>query len=167
MRDIGGTLFLMFSSVALLLLIGCGNVSILLLARAASRRNEFGVRAAIGASRVRLARQLLTEALLPSLTGASLGVLLAWKLIDIIVANLPEFSFPHEAAIHLNIPVLVFSVCLAVITGMLVGLWPALERSRSQPPRVRGFSVFHTTRINQFGCHWMSTVAAVRVVPRN
>ena len=132
MHDIGGTLYLMFGSVALLLLIGCGNVSILLLARATSRRNEFGVRAAIGATRMRLVRQLLTEALLLSLTGASLGVLLAWKLIDIIVANLPEFSFPHEAAIHLNIPVLVFSVCLAVITGILFGLWPALELSRPE-----------------------------------
>jgi predicted permease len=132
MHDIGGTLYLMFGSVALLLLIGCGNVSILLLARAASRRNEFGIRAAIGARRLRLVRQLLTEALLLSLTGAGLGVLLAWKLIGIIVANLPEFSFPHEAAIHLNIPVLVFSVCLAVTTGVLFGLWPALELSRPE-----------------------------------
>lgn len=130
MHDIGGTLYLMFASVALLLLIGCGNVSILLLARAASRRSEFGVRAAIGASRLRLVRQLLTEALLLSLTGAALGVLLAWKLIRLIVDNLPEFSFPHEASIHLNIPVLIFSVCLAMATGILFGLWPALELSR-------------------------------------
>jgi putative ABC transport system permease protein len=130
MHDIGGTLYLMFASVALLLLIGCGNVSILLLARAASRRSEFGVRAAIGASRLRLVRQLLTEALLLSLTGAALGVLLAWKLIGLIVDNLPEFSFPHEASIHLNIPVLIFSVCLAMATGIFFGLWPALELSR-------------------------------------
>lgn len=130
MHDIGGTLYLMFGSVALLLLIGCGNVSILLLARATGRRSEFGVRAAIGASRRRLVRQLLTEALLLSLTGAALGVLLAWKLIGMIVANLPEFSFPHEAAIHLNIPVLVFSISLAMATGILFGLWPAIELSR-------------------------------------
>ena len=135
MHDIGGTLYLMFGSVALLLLIGCGNVSILLLARASSRRNEFGVRAAIGATRLRLVRQLLTEALLLSLTGAALGVLLAWKLIAVIVANLPEFSFPHEAAIHLNIPVLIFSVCLSVTTGILFGLWPALELSRPEIAR--------------------------------
>ena len=135
MHDIGGTLYLMFGSVALLLLIGCGNVSILLLARAASRRSEFGVRAAIGASRFRLVRQLLTEALLLSLTGAALGILLAWKLIKIIVANLPEFSFPHEAAIHLNIPVLAFCVCIAVATGVLFGLWPALELSRPEIAR--------------------------------
>jgi len=145
MHDIGGTLYLMFGSVALLLLIGCGNVSILLLARAASRRSEFGVRAAIGASRLRLVRQLLTEALLMSLTGAALGVLLAWKLIAIIVANLPEFSFPHEAAIHLNIPVLVFSVCLAVATGILFGLWPALELSRPEVAKAMQSSSRKTT----------------------
>lgn len=130
MHDIGGTLYLMFGSVALLLLIGCGNVSILLLARAASRRSEFGIRAAVGASRTRLVRQLLTESLLLSLSGAALGVLLAWQMIAMIVANLPEFSFPHEASIHLNVPVLIFCVSVAVATGILFGLWPALELSR-------------------------------------
>ena len=145
MHDIGGTLYLMFGSVALLLFIGCGNVSILLLARAASRHNEFGIRAAIGATRLRLVRQLLTEALLLSLTGAAFGVLLAWKLIDIIVANLPEFSFPHEAAIHLNIPVLVFSICLALTTGILFGLWPALELSRPEIAKAMQSSSRKTT----------------------
>jgi putative ABC transport system permease protein len=145
MHDIGGTLYLMFGSVALLLLIGCGNVSILLLARAASRRSEFGVRAAIGASRLRLVRQLLTEALVLSLTGAALGVLLAWRLVGIIHDNLPEFSFPHEAAIHLNIPVLIFSVGLAVATGVLFGLWPALELSRPEIARAMQSSGRKTT----------------------
>ena len=145
MHDIGGTLYLMFGSVALLLLIGCGNVSILLLARASSRISEFGVRAAVGASRPRLVRQLLTEALLLSLTGAALGVLLAWKLIAIIVANLPEFSFPHEAAIHLNMPVLIFSIALAVATGVLFGLWPALELSRPDVARAMQSSSRKTT----------------------
>ncbi len=135
----------MFGSVALLLLIGCGNVSILLLARAASRRSEFGVRAAIGASRGRLVRQLLTEALLLSLSGAALGVFLAWKLIGMIVANLPEFSFPHEAAIRLNVPVLLFSVGLALATGILFGLWPALELSRADIATALGAGSRRTT----------------------
>ena len=135
MHDFGGTLYLMFGSVALLLLIGCGNVSILLLARAAGRRSEFAVRAAIGASRFRLVRQLLTEALLLSLTGAALGISSPAKLIGMIAANLPEFSFPHEAAIHLNIPVLAFCVALSVATGVLFGLWPALELSRPEIAR--------------------------------
>ena len=121
-KQLGGTLYLLFGAVALLLLIGCGNVSILLLARATARQHEFAVRSAIGASRTRIIRQLLTEALLLSLTGAGLGLLLAYKTVAVIVANLPEFSFPHEAAIQINLPVLIFSIAVAVGTGILFGL---------------------------------------------
>ena len=117
LQEIGATLALLFGAVALLLAIGCGNVSILLLARGKARQHEFALRAAVGASSSRIIRQLLTEALLLSLTGAVLGVLLAYKLIDVIVALLPENSFPHEAAIAINLPVLLFSVCVAVATG--------------------------------------------------
>ena len=116
-KQLGGTLYLLFAAVALLLLIGCGNVSILQLARATARQHEFAVRSAIGASRGRVIRQLLTEALLLSLTGAALGLLLAYRTIAVIVANLPEFSFPHEAAIQLNLPVLIFCTIVAVGNG--------------------------------------------------
>jgi putative ABC transport system permease protein len=75
-------------------------------------------------------RQLLTEALLLSFTGAGLGVLLAYKAIDAIVALLPPYSFPHEAAIQVNLPVLLFSVGIALFTGVFFGLWPALRLSR-------------------------------------
>jgi putative ABC transport system permease protein len=129
-KDLGGTLYLLFGAVALLLLIGCGNLSILLLARATARSHEFAVRAAVGASRGRIIRQLLTEALLLSLTGAGLGLGLAYSSLNMIVANLPEFSFPHEAAIRINLPVLAFSVAVAVGTGILFGLWPALQLAR-------------------------------------
>jgi len=129
-RRLGGTLALLFSAVAMLLAIGCGNVSILLLARGTARQQEFAVRSAIGASRRRIVRQLLTEALILSLTGAGLGVLLAFRLVAVIVAMLPENSFPHEAAIHINLPVLVFSTAIALATGVLFGLWPALRLSR-------------------------------------
>ena len=132
-RDLGGTLALLFSAVGLLLAIGCGNVSILLLARGTARQHEFAVRAAIGASRRRIIRQLLTESLLLSLTGTALGVLLAFRLLALIVSMLPQYSFPHEAAIRINVPVLAFSVTIAMLTGILFGLWPALQLSR---PRV-------------------------------
>ena len=130
MHDLGGTLSLLFTGVALLLAIGCGNVSILLLARGTARQQEFAVRSAIGASRRRLIRQLLTEAVLLSVTGAALGVLLAYKALDVMVAMLPKYSFPHEAAIGIDLPVLIFSVVVAIGTGIFFGLWPALQLSR-------------------------------------
>jgi predicted permease len=135
-KQLGGTLYLLFSAVALLLAIGCGNVSILLLARGTSRQHEFALRAAIGANRTRIIRQLLTESLLLSLTGAALGVLLAYKALAIIVGLLPPYSFPHEAAIQINLPVLLFSVGIALLTGVLFGLSPALKLSRPDVSQV-------------------------------
>ncbi|MFZ0862857.1 MAG: ABC transporter permease [Candidatus Sulfotelmatobacter sp.] len=135
-QELGGTLYLLFSAVALLLAIGCGNVSILLLARGTARQHELAVRTAIGASRRRIVRQLLTEALFLSLTGAALGVLLAYRALAIIIVLLPKYSFPHEAAIQINLPVLAFSVGLALFTGILFGLWPALQLSRPEVSQV-------------------------------
>ena len=129
-KAIGPMLALLFGAVALLLAIACGNVSILLLARATTRSHEFAVRAAIGASRSRLVRQLLTESLLLSVTGAALGVVVAYKLLELIVALLPENAFPHEAALTINVPVLIFSVAVALLTGIVFGLFPALRLSR-------------------------------------
>jgi putative ABC transport system permease protein len=144
-KQLGGTLYLLFGAVALLLLIGCGNVSILLLARATARQHEFAVRSAIGASQRRIIRQLLTEALLLSVTGAALGLMLAYKTVDFIVANLPEYSFPHEAAIHVNLPVLVFCVVIAVGTGVLFGLWPAWQLSRPEVSQIMNANTRKTT----------------------
>jgi predicted permease len=127
---LGGTLYLLFGAVAFLLAIGCGNVSILMLARGTTRQHELAVRMAIGATRRRIVRQLLTEAMMLSVAGAALGVLLAYRSLSIIVSLLPEYSFPHEAAITINVPVLVFSVLVALLTGLVFGLWPALQLSR-------------------------------------
>ena len=127
---LGGTLRLLFIAVALLLLIGCGNVSILLLARGTARQHEMAVRSAIGAAGSRILRQLLTESLLLSFTGTLLGVLLGYLLLNLIVNWLPAFSFPHEAAIKMNLPVLLFSVGLALLTGIGFGIAPALQSSR-------------------------------------
>ncbi len=145
-KQLGGTLYLLFGAVSLLLAIGCGNVSILQLARATARSHEFAVRSAIGASRSRIIRQLLTEALLISLTGAALGLLLAYKTVGVIVANLPEFSFPHEAAIQINLPVLIFSIAVAVGTGILFGLWPAWQLSRPEVSQVMQSNTRKTTK---------------------
>jgi predicted permease len=135
-KDLGKTLILLLGAVALLLAIGCGNVSILLLARGTARAHEFAVRSAIGAGRPRLIRQLLTESLVLSLTGAALGILLAYRTVAVIVALLPEDSFPHEAAIRINLPVLCFSVALAILTGVFFGLSPAMQLSRPEVSQV-------------------------------
>ncbi len=143
--DLGGTLYLLFGAVALLLMIGCGNVSILLLARASARQHEFAIRSAIGASRARIILQLLTEALLLSVVGAGLGLALAYKMVSVIAANLPEFSFPHEAAIQINLPVLIFSILIAVATGILFGMWPAWQLSHPEVSQVMQANTRKTT----------------------
>jgi predicted permease len=130
MKAIGPTLAMLFGAVALLLAIGCGNVSILLLARGTARQHEFALRSAIGASRLRIVRQLLTESLLLSLAGAALGIVLSYRLVALIVRLLPENAFPHEASIQVSLPALVFCVVVSLITGILFGLSPALRLSR-------------------------------------
>src|SRR5579864_709931 len=127
-----GTLVLLFVAVIALLVIGCANVSILLLARGAGRQHEIAMRASIGATRPRLIRQLLTESVLLSVTGAGLGVLAAYFGVSAISSFLPYYSFPHEAAIHVSAVVLAFSVAVALATGILVGISPAWRLSRPQ-----------------------------------
>ena len=133
-----GTLMLLFGAVTLLLVIGCANVSILMLARGTARMHELALRSSMGASRWRIMRQLLTESVLLSLAGAVIGVLLAFAAVKWIAAALPFYSFPHEAAIHVSVPVLAFSVAIAVLTGISVWhvagastLTPELERTDS------------------------------------
>jgi len=135
-RPLGPTLCLLLGAVASLLLIGCANVSILLLARGTERQHELAVRAAIGAGRMRMIRQLLTESLGIATTGALLGVLLAWRGLSLLVATLPENSFPAESVIRMNVPVLLFSVALAFVTSIVFGLWPALQLSRPEIARL-------------------------------
>jgi predicted permease len=130
--SLGGTLYLLFGAVMLLLAIGCGNVSILLLARGTARQHELAVRTAIGAGRLRIIRQLLTESLLLAAIGAALGVLTSYGALAVIQILLPPSSFASEVSIGINLPVLVFSVTVALGTGVLFGLWPALQLSRTQ-----------------------------------
>jgi predicted permease len=131
-RNIGSTLYLLFAAVGVLLAIGCSNVSILLLARGTARRHEFAVRCAVGAGSFRIVRQLLTESLLLALTGTTVGVLLAYRLLAVIVAWLPPHLFPPDVSAGINLPVLLFSVGLALLTPVLFGLVPALQMARPQ-----------------------------------
>ena len=124
------TLLTALAGVALLLLIGCGNVANLMLARATGREKEFALRAVLGASRSRLVRQLLLESLLLAIGGAALGTLIAWGSLQSIVAALPQDIIPAESIIRLNAPVLAFTLIIAAFTALLFGLVPALQVSR-------------------------------------
>ncbi len=128
-KRMGATLKLLFGGVALMLLIGCANASILLLARGTKRRQELAVRASVGASRGRIVRLLLTESLALSVCGAVTGILLAGLLVKMIARWLPENTFPSEAAIGINLMVLLFSTALALATGVVFGISPALQLS--------------------------------------
>jgi putative ABC transport system permease protein len=135
-RPMGPRLFLLLGAVTSLLLVGCANVSILLLVRGSHRQQELAVRAALGAARIRIVQQLLTEALVIAVVGASLGVLVAWKGLALIVAWIPTNSFAAESVIEMNLPVLLFSMALAVVTAIVFGVWPALQLSRPDLGRV-------------------------------
>jgi putative ABC transport system permease protein len=135
------TLYIVLAAVGLLLLIGCGNVANLLLARATTREKEFAIRTAIGASRWRLVGQLLVESLLLALGGAVLGTLLAWGGLKFLVALMPQDTIPAESVIRLNGPVLVFTLSVAVLTALIFGLVPAMRAARkdlNQPLRDSG-----------------------------
>ena len=124
-----GTLLVLFGAVALLLLIGCGNVSILMLARGTARLQELATRLAIGASRSRIVRQLLTESVIVAVTGGAFGMAFAYAAIHLIAGLIPEYAIPHEVVIRLNVPVLLFATAVSVLVGILAGLSPALQFS--------------------------------------
>ncbi|HTH49174.1 MAG TPA: ABC transporter permease [Candidatus Limnocylindria bacterium] len=124
------TLQLLFGAVAFLLLIACANIANLQLARATGRGKEMAVRLAIGAGRGRLIRQLLTESLLLSGLGGVLGLAFSVGLTQLMVALMPESNIPAEARIEVNGPVLLFSVAVAIVTGIAFGLVPALQSTR-------------------------------------
>ena len=123
-------LYTLLAAVGLLLLIACANVANMLLARASAREKEIAVRASLGASRWRLIRQLLLESLLLALGGALGGCLVAYAGIKALVTAIPQNTIPDEAVISLNVPVLLFSLSVAVFTALLFGLAPALHMAK-------------------------------------
>ncbi|HET9710852.1 MAG TPA: ABC transporter permease [Pyrinomonadaceae bacterium] len=128
--DTDKLLWLLLGAVTFVLLIGCANVANLLLASGASRQKEIAIRTALGASRARVIRQLFTESTILALAGGAVGLLIAYWGLAAITKLLPR-DFPRLDEIHMDVRVLAFTFAASVLTGMLFGLAPALQISRS------------------------------------
>jgi predicted permease len=126
--DVGSTLLLLLGAVGIVLLIASTNVANLLLARSAARTREFAIRSALGASRVRIVRQLLTESVLLALSGGLLGLIVATLGVHLVLAKFPEI-LPRSENIQLDTPVLLFAFGISLVVGILFSLAPAFNGS--------------------------------------
>ena len=126
------TLLVLQGAVVFVLLVACANVANLLLARSVGRERELAIRAAIGAGRGRLVRQLLTESLLLSILGGAVGVILASWLLRLFVAMAPA-GFPRVSSIAIDTGILTFTLVVAMATGLIFGVAPARRGFRTDP----------------------------------
>jgi putative ABC transport system permease protein len=127
------TLWLLLGAVVFILLIACVNVANLLLARGMARQKELAVRSAMGASRRTIFEQLLTESLLLSFTGGLLGIGVGYGMLQVMIAIMPQGTLPDEADLHLNLPILGFTLLATTLAGLLFGCAPAWYASRIDP----------------------------------
>ena len=127
--NLRASLLILLGAVAFVLLIACANVANLLLARAVSRQKEIAVRTALGASRLRVVRQLLTESVLLSIVSGLLGLGLSFWLIKLLIAITPPYT-PRMDEIGIDLRVFGFTLSVTVLSGLLFGLFPALQTSR-------------------------------------
>ena len=130
LSDIGPALLVFGAAALIMLLVACGNVASLLLARGIGRSKEVAVRMALGAGRGRVVRLLLTESVLLSCLGATVGIALAWWLIRLAVAAAPAW-LQLGSLVSVSPSLAAFAVMLALCAGVLTGLWPALKGSRA------------------------------------
>ncbi|HLM25293.1 MAG TPA: ABC transporter permease, partial [Pyrinomonadaceae bacterium] len=125
-EDVRRTLWIIFGVVGAVLLIACANIANLLLARATARRKEMAIRTAVGASRWRIARQLLTESILVSMIGGAIGLFLAYWGVQLILYMSPT-AIPRSREIGLSWIILLFTLGVSFVTGVLFGLIPAIQ----------------------------------------
>lgn len=124
------SLYVLLSAVGMVLLIACANLANLSLTRGLAREREVAIRASLGASRARLIRQFLTESVLLSAVGAVLGLALGYAMMLGLKLAVPAYSLPREATVAMDGRVLLFAAVLAVITGVICGIFPALQATR-------------------------------------
>jgi putative ABC transport system permease protein len=124
-------LLILLGAVGAVLLVGCTNLSNLMLSRATSRRKEMAIRSALGAERSRLVRQMLTESLLISLLGAALGLVFAYAGVRAL-SSIQGFNIPLLSTVRIDSTALVFTMLVTMVTGLLFGLFPALQISGHQ-----------------------------------
>lgn len=130
-QNLERNLWLLLASVGLVLLIACSNVANLLLARGSSRQQELALRAAMGATRLQIVAQLLTESLTLAGIGGAIGIGMGWGILKFSMAMLPLAQLTSEAVVRLNLPVLYFAVGITLLCGILFGCAPAWQAAHN------------------------------------